>query len=57
MLNISVNELSALTLALRFMSVEELLNAAMQGYALEDSVSTQNAEKSDVCWKAIKAFL
>ena len=57
MLNISVNELSALTLALRFMSVEELLNAAMQGYALEDSVSIQNAEKSDVCWKAIKAFL
>ena len=57
MLNISVNELSALTLALRFMSVEELVNAAMQGYALEDSVSTQNAEKSDVCWKAIKAFL
>lgn len=45
MLNISVNELSALTLALRFMSVEELLNAAMQGYALEDSVSTQNAGK------------
>lgn len=57
MLNISVNELSALTLALRFMSVEELLNAAMQGYASEDSVSAQNAEKSDVCWKAIKAFL
>lgn len=57
MLNLNVTELSALTLVLRYMSVKDLLSAAMQGYTNTDNVSVEEAEKSDVCWKAIEAFL
>ncbi len=57
MLNISVNELSALTLTLHCMSVKDLLSAAVKGYASAENVSVEDNEKLDVCWKAIQAFL
>lgn len=57
MLKISVNELSALSLVLQFTDVKSLLQAASKGFAEHENVSVEDAEKSDLCWKAIKAFL
>lgn len=59
MLKVTANELSALTLVLQFVSVEELLKSAMSGFVdvPEKEVTESDKEKSDLCWKAIKAFL
>ncbi len=55
MLKLSLEELSALNLILKFMTVEELVAAAGDGFAERDqSVST--AEKSDLCWKVLKTL-
>lgn len=59
MLKVTANELSALTLVLQFVNVEELLKSAMGGFVdvPEKEVTESDKEKSDLCWKAIKAFL
>jgi hypothetical protein len=55
MLKLSLEELSALNLILKFMTVEELVAAAGDGFAERDqNVST--AEKSDLCWKVLKTL-
>jgi hypothetical protein len=55
MLKISIEELSALNLILKFISVEELIAAAGQGFA-ELGESEIDREKSDLCWKVSKSF-
>lgn len=54
MLKLSVEELSALNLVLNFVSVEELLTSAMNGFS--DSEDTREQEKSDLCWKVLKTL-
>lgn len=55
MLKLSIEELSALNLILKFMTVEELVAAAGDGFAERDQkVST--VEKSDLCWKVLKTL-
>ena len=56
MLRLSIEELSALNLLLNFMSVSEMLKAAMIGYVAEDNPTTAQQEKSDICWKVLKTL-
>jgi hypothetical protein len=53
MLKISIEELSALNMILKFISVEELIAAAGQGFA-ELGTTEIEKEKSDLCWKVSK---
>ncbi len=56
MLRLSIEELSALNLLLQFMSVSDLLNAAMHGFVSGEEVTAHNKEKSDLCWKILKTL-
>lgn len=55
MLNISQKEEVALQLVLRFISVDELLKAAEDGFSQSDDV--KSVENADLCFKAITSFL
>lgn len=55
MLKLSIEELSALNLILKFMSVEELIAAAGDGFAERDQ-NIATAEKLDLCWKVLKTL-
>lgn len=56
-LRVSIEELSALNLALQFITVEELLSAAMRGFVDTKEEPTQlDKEKSDLCWKILKTL-
>ena len=55
MLKISIEELSALNMILKFMSVEELIAAAGNGFA-ELASNEMDKEKSDLCWKVVKSL-
>jgi len=55
MLKISIEELSALNMILKFVSVEELIAAAGHGFA-ELGSSEMDKEKSDLCWKVSKSL-
>ena len=55
MLKISIEELSALNLILKFVTVEELIAAAGQGFA-ELAASETDREKSDLCYKVSKTL-
>lgn len=55
MLKISIEELSALNMILKFMSVEELVAAAGHGFA-ELASNEMDKEKSDLCWKVVKSL-
>ena len=56
-LRVSIEELSALNLALQFITVEELLSAAMCGFVDTKEEPTQlDKEKSDLCWKILKTL-
>ena len=55
MLKLSLEELSALNLILKFISVEELSAAAGRGFAERDE-NTDTKEKSDLCWKISKSL-
>lgn len=55
MLKLSLEELSALNLILKFVSVEELIAAAGMGFAERDE-NTDTKEKSDLCWKVSKSL-
>lgn len=56
-LKVSMEELSALNLALQFITVEELLSAAMRGFVDTKEEPTQlDKEKSDLCWKILKTL-
>lgn len=56
MLKMSIEELSALNMILQFMSVSELLDAAMKGFVEQDTNTMLNKEKSDLCWKVLKTL-
>jgi hypothetical protein len=58
MLRLSIEELSALNLVLEFMSVSELLDAAMKGFAEEgeEKQIVMIQEKSDLCWKVLQSL-
>ena len=55
MLKLSIEELSALNMILKFVSVDELIAAAGQGFATLDT-DTRSQEKSDLCWKISKTL-
>lgn len=55
MLKLSIEELSALNLILKFVSVDELIAAAGQGFAELDT-DAKSQEKSDLCWKISKSL-
>ena len=56
-LRVSIEELSALNLALQFFTVEELLSAAMRGFVdTKEEPTLQDKEKSDLCWKILKTL-
>lgn len=54
MLKLTIEELSALNLLLQFTKVEDLLSAAMHGFA--NSEENRNQELSDLCWKVLKSL-
>lgn len=54
MLKLTIEELSALNMILQFTKVEDLLNAAMHGYA--ESEESRDKELSDLCWKVLKSL-
>lgn len=58
MLKVSIEELTALNLLLKFTTVEELLTAAMKGYSemYESDKTTITLEKSDLCWKLLQTL-
>lgn len=57
MLKVSMEELSALNLALQFITVEELLSAAMRGFIdTKEEPTQQDKENSDLCWKILKTL-
>ena len=56
MFKVSMEELCALNLVLRFVSVSELLTAAMKGFVADDNNTTIEQEKSDLCWKVLKTL-
>lgn len=51
----NINDIAALQMLLSFISVKELVQAAMNGFAEEDSVTAK--ENADLCFKVIKAYL
>lgn len=50
-----INEQAAIKLLSTFISLKELITAAMNGFAENDSV--KDKENADICYKAIKSFL
>lgn len=53
MKKVNLNELAALQLVFEFISVPELLTAAMNDF----SKGTSNKENADLCYKALESFL
>ena len=52
--NNNLNDTVALQMLLSFVSVKELIIAAMNGFSNDDSV--QNKENADLCYKVLKAY-
>lgn len=55
MYNNNLNNVAALQMLLSFISVRDLIEAAMNGFADKDSV--QDKENADLCYKVLKAYL
>lgn len=51
----NINENVALQMLLSFISVKDLIHAAMNGFAEEDSITGK--ENADLCFKVLKAYL
>ena len=51
----NLNEMAAVQLLLQFISLKDLITAAMHGFADGDSV--KDKENADLCYKAVEAFL
>lgn len=51
----NINETAALNLVMSFITVKDLLAAAMSGFAQGDT--TKDKENTDLCYKALTAFL
>ena len=50
-----MDELAALRMVLEFISLKDLLTAAMHNFA--DSKDTRSTDNADLCYKAIATFL
>ncbi len=55
MKRLSFDEQAALTLVLEFVSVKDLLTAAM--HTMAEDKSTKAQDNADLCYKAITSFL
>lgn len=55
MLKANLNELAALQFVTEFISISDLINAAMNGFSEESN--TRAKDSADICSKALKAFL
>lgn len=55
MLNINLNELSALNFVLEYISVKDLLTYAILGFA--EGKSEREQDNADICTKSLQAFL
>lgn len=53
--NVSLNELAALQLVLKYVSLKDLLTQAMHGFAQIDTIKAR--DNADICSKAIDSFL
>lgn len=51
----NLNEIAAMALIGEFVSVKELLTAAMKGFAEDEDIKSQ--ENADLCFKALQTFL
>ena len=51
----NINDMVALQMLLSFIPVKDLVQAAMNGFAEEESVTGK--ENADLCFKVIKAYL
>jgi hypothetical protein len=51
----NLNEIAAMALIGEFVSVKELLTAAMKGFAEDKDIKSQ--ENADLCFKALQTFL
>lgn len=51
----NLNEMAAVQLLLQFISLKDLITAAMHGFADGDNI--KDKENADLCYKAIEAFL
>lgn len=54
-MKLSLDELTALKLALEFVSVKDLLTSAMNYFAEQED--THSKDNADLCFKAITSFL
>lgn len=50
-----LNETAAMSLIIQYISIKDLLSAAMHGFALNNTTKSQ--ENADICSKAIETFL
>ena len=50
----NLNEIAAMALIGEFVSVKELLTAAMKGFAEDEDIKSQ--ENADLCFKALQTF-
>ena len=50
-----LNGTAAMSLIIQYISIKDLLSAAMHGFALDDTTKSQ--ENADICSKAIETFL
>lgn len=51
----NLNEIAAMALIGEFVSVKELLTAAMKGFAEDEDIKSQ--ENADLCFKALQTVL
>lgn len=57
MKKVNLNELAALQLVFEFISVSELLTAAMNDFSKGTSIKDKDKENADLCYKALESFL
>lgn len=55
MMKVNLNEIAALQLVLEFVSVNDLLTAAMNDFSEKED--TKSKENADLCFKALESFL
>ena len=55
MMKVNLNEMAALQFVLEFVSVDDLLTAAMNDFSEKEDVKSK--ENADLCFKALESFL
>lgn len=54
-MSLNLNEMAAMELVLKYVPLNALLQAAMEGFAEKKDIRSK--ENSDICFKAIDTFL